>query len=61
MEEKLYNEIRQLLRKGMSYKDIALEMELTESIVRKVAKSIKEEREQCKNWYVLNAVLMFGV
>lgn len=49
MEEKLYNEIRQLLRKGMSYKDIALEMELSESIVRKVAKSIKEEREQCKN------------
>ena len=49
MEEKLYNEIKQLLRKGMSYKDIALEMELTESIVRRVAKSIKEEKDQCKN------------
>ena len=26
MEEKLYNEIKQLLYKGMSYKDIAIEM-----------------------------------
>ena len=48
MEEKLYNEIRQLLYKGMSYKDIAIEMELSESLIRRVARSIKEERSRDK-------------
>ena len=56
MEEKLYNEIRQLLRKGMSYKDIALEMELTESIVRRVAKSIKDT-----NYYYENGNPIFKI
>ena len=52
MEEKLYNEIKQLLYKGMSYKDIAIEMELSESLIRRVARSIREERrsdEKCKS------------
>ena len=61
MEEKLYNEIKQLLYKGMSYKDIAIEMELSESLVRRVARSMREERRsdrECKSQFVLNAGLM---
>jgi len=45
MDEKLINEIKQLLRKGMSYKDIALEMEIQESTVRHVVKKLRLERE----------------
>lgn len=44
MDDKLFNEIKQLLYKGMSYKDIAIEMEISEFIVRRVAKTIKEKR-----------------
>ena len=45
MDEKLINEVKQLLRKGMSYKDIALEMELSESVIRQVVKKLRSERE----------------
>lgn len=45
MDEKLIAEVKQLLRKGMSYKDIALEMELSEAIVRRIVKSMRSERE----------------
>lgn len=45
MDEKLINEVKQLLRKGMSYKDIALEMEIQESTVRHVVKKLRLERE----------------
>ena len=44
MDDKLENEMKQLLRKGMSYKDIAIEMELSESIVRRFARRWKQER-----------------
>jgi transposase len=45
MDEKLINEVKQLLRKGMSYKDIAIEMELSESVIRQVVKRLRSERE----------------
>ena len=45
MDEKLINEIKQLLRKGMSYKDIAMEMEISEGTVRHVIKKSRLERE----------------
>lgn len=45
MDEKLINEVKQLLRKGMSYKDIAIEMELSESVIRQVVKKLRSERE----------------
>jgi DNA-binding NarL/FixJ family response regulator len=53
MEDKLYNEIKQLIFKGMSFKDIAVETDLSESIIRRVAynleKEKKERRGQCNN------------
>lgn len=49
MDDKMYNEMRQLLRKGMTYRDIAIEMELTESLVRRIARSMKEERDNAKD------------
>ena len=45
MDEKLITEVKQLLRKGMSYKDIAIEMELSESVIRQVVKRLRSERE----------------
>ena len=45
MDEKLITEVKQLLRKGMSYRDIAIEMELSESVIRQVVKKLKLERE----------------
>jgi len=45
MDEKLINEVKQLLRKGMSYRDIAIEMELSESVIRQVVKKLRLERE----------------
>lgn len=45
MDEKLITEVKQLLRKGMSYRDIAIEMELSESVIRQVVKKLRLERE----------------
>lgn len=38
MDDKLYNEIMLLLKKGMSVHDIALELEIPERIVYRIAK-----------------------
>jgi DNA invertase Pin-like site-specific DNA recombinase len=46
MDEKLINEVKQLLRKGMSYKDIAIEMELSESVIRRIVKNLRAERQE---------------
>lgn len=46
MDEKLINEVKQLLRKGMSYKDIAIEMELSEPTVRRIAKNLRAGRQE---------------
>lgn len=48
MRDKEYNELRQLLRKGMTYRDIANEMGIPESVVRKADKMAKEERNSGK-------------
>ena len=45
MDDKTFNEIAQLLRKGMTIKDIAAELELPVSLIIKVAKKISKERE----------------
>lgn len=38
MDDKLYNDILMLLKKGMSVRDIAIELEIPERIVYKIAK-----------------------
>ena len=38
MDDKLYNEIVQLLRKGMTAKDISIELEIPERIVYQIEK-----------------------
>ena len=45
MDDKTIIELKQLLRKGMSYKDIAAEMEITEATVRHIIKKLRLERE----------------
>lgn len=49
MDDKLYNEIQQLLRKGMEPKDIAYELEIPErlvySIIRKKGKNENKQTE----------------
>lgn len=41
MDDKLYDEIVQLLRKGMTERDIAIELEIPERVVYSVARRRK--------------------
>ena len=50
MDDKLYNEIQQLLRKGMEPKDIAYELEIPErlvyGVIRKKGKNAENKQTE---------------
>lgn len=48
MDDKLYNEIQQLIRKGMDCKDIAYELEIPERLVYSVMRK-KERNAESKS------------
>lgn len=48
MDDKLYNEIMQLIRKGMEAKDIAYELEIPERLVYNLMRK-KEQNAESKS------------
>lgn len=53
MDDKLYNEIQQLIRKGMECKDIAYELEIPErlvyNIMRKKGSNAEDKNRQSES------------